>query len=61
MLVLTRKETFRVDSEDEGQRFIEEEKEKADFISKSSERLFSPQVSGIICAQKRGHDVGFTK
>ena len=29
MLVLTRKETFRVDSEDEGQRFIEEEKEKA--------------------------------
>ena len=28
MLVLTRKETFRVDSENEGQRFIEEEKEK---------------------------------
>lgn len=29
MLVLTRKETFRADSENEGQRFIEEEKEKA--------------------------------
>lgn len=29
MLVLTRKETFRVESEEEGQKFIEKEKEKA--------------------------------